>query len=302
MGRVLGPADARDKVVVLGHGLWTRRFGADRGPGRTNHPSLGEAYTVVGVMAPDFQFPSGQFDLWLPIEVAMAAAPEQRQNRSLRIFRLLGRLAPGVTLAQAQGQVSDVAARIAREHPKTNEGIGITVTSVYDRLVGGVRTALLVLMGVVGPRAPHRLRQRRQPPAGPRALPRARDRDPHRAGRGARAARCGSSSPKACSCRRREACSASSSRAGYSTPSRPLPGRTSHASPPCASTSACWPSPPPSRWRRACSSASLRPGKRRARTPPTACARGDAAARDRRRAVCARGSPRPRWKRPPSSR
>ena len=149
VGRTLVPADARDKVVVLGHGLWTRRFGADRGVvGRTIRLS-GDAYTVVGVMGPEFQFPSGQFDLWVPIEAALAATPEQTQNRTLRIFRLLGRLAPGVTAAQAQGQVTEIAARIAKEHPATNEGVGIALTSVYDRLVGGVRTPLLVLMGVV---------------------------------------------------------------------------------------------------------------------------------------------------------
>ena len=189
VGRVLSPADARDKVVVLGHGLWTRRFGADPGlVGRTIRLS-GEAYTVIGVMGPDFQFPSGQFDLWVPIESAMAKAPEQMRNRSLRIFRLLGRLAPGVTLAQAQGQVSAIAARLAKEHPATNEGIGITVASVYDRLVGGVRTALLVLMGVVAlvlliacANVANLLLARA-------AVARAGDRHPHRAGRRARTAR-----------------------------------------------------------------------------------------------------------------
>jgi putative ABC transport system permease protein len=149
VGRALGPADARDKVIVLAHGLWTRRFGADPGVvGRTVRLS-GESYTVIGVMGPEFQFPPGQFELWVPLEGAMAGAPGQLDNRSLRIFRALGRLAPGVTLAQAQGQVDAIAARLAREHPATNEGVGITFAPIYDRLVGGVRTALLVLMGVV---------------------------------------------------------------------------------------------------------------------------------------------------------
>ena len=149
LGRALTPADARDNVVVLGHRLWTRRFAADPAVvGRTLRLS-GESYTVVGVMGPEFQFPNGQFDLWVPLEASMAKAPDQLQNRSLRIFRGLARLAPGVTLAQAQGQVSAIAARLAQEHPKTNEGVGIEFTPIYDRLVGGVRTALLVLMGVV---------------------------------------------------------------------------------------------------------------------------------------------------------
>jgi putative ABC transport system permease protein len=149
LGRALTPADARDNVVVLGHRLWARRFAADPAVvGRTLRLS-GESYTVVGVMGPEFQFPNGQFDLWVPLEASMAKSPDQMQNRSLRIFRGLARLAPGVTLAQAQGQVSAIAARLAQEHPKTNEGVGIEFSPIYDRLVGGVRTALLVLMGVV---------------------------------------------------------------------------------------------------------------------------------------------------------
>src|SRR5258708_13352597 len=100
-------------------------------------------------MEAEFQFPSGQFDLWVPMEATMSKAPDQVQDRSVGIFRAVGRLAPGVTLAQAQGQVSAIAARLAQEHPKTNEGVGIELAPIYDRLVGGVRTPLLVLMGVV---------------------------------------------------------------------------------------------------------------------------------------------------------
>jgi len=149
LGRAITPADARDHVAVLGHRLWARRFGADPAVVGRSIRLSGEAYTVIGVMAPEFQFPSGQFDLWVPMEASMSKAPDQVQNRSLRIFRALGRLAPGVTLAQAQGQVSAIAARLAQEHPKTNEGVGIELAPIYDRLVGGVRTVLLVLMGVV---------------------------------------------------------------------------------------------------------------------------------------------------------
>ena len=62
-GRALARDDARDNVVVLGHRLWARRFGADPAVlGRSIRLS-GESYTVVGVMGPEFQFPNGQFDL-----------------------------------------------------------------------------------------------------------------------------------------------------------------------------------------------------------------------------------------------
>ncbi|HEV7500865.1 MAG TPA: ABC transporter permease, partial [Vicinamibacteria bacterium] len=75
LGRALQPSDAHDKVAVLSHGLWVRRFGADAGViGRTVRLS-GDTYTVVGVMGPEFQFPSAQFDLWVPLEGSLAAAP-----------------------------------------------------------------------------------------------------------------------------------------------------------------------------------------------------------------------------------
>src|SRR5882672_12562686 len=106
LGRALTPADARDNVAVLGHRMWVRRFGADPAVVGRSIRLSGEAYTVIGVMAPEFQFPSGQFDLWVPMEASMSRAPDQVQNRSLRIFRALGRLAPGVTLAQEIGRAS----------------------------------------------------------------------------------------------------------------------------------------------------------------------------------------------------
>ena len=149
IGRAIGPADARDKVVVLGHGLWTRRFGADpRVLGKSLRIS-GEPYLVIGVMAPEFQFPSSQFDLWVPMGQAMESAPGQAENRALRIFRALARVSPGVSVGQAQGAVDVIAARLEKEHKATNEGIRFLFAPIYERLVGGVRTALLVLMGVV---------------------------------------------------------------------------------------------------------------------------------------------------------
>ena len=149
VGRALEAADAREKVMVLSHGLWKRRFGGDASVVGRSIRLSGEPYTVVGVMGPEFQFPSGKFDLWVPLEQAMDVAPGQAQNRSLRIFRALARLRPDVTLAQAQGQVDAIAARAEKEHPATNEGVRFLFAPIYERLVGGVRTALLVLMGVV---------------------------------------------------------------------------------------------------------------------------------------------------------
>jgi putative ABC transport system permease protein len=149
LGRVIGPHDQGDRVAVIGHGLWQRRFGGERSVlGRTLRLS-GEPHTVIGVMPPAFQFPNGQFEVWVPLQSALAGVPAQANNRALRIFRALVRLKPGVTLAQAQAETDALAGRLAAMHPTTNQDFRFELQAVYDRLVGPVRPALLVLLGVV---------------------------------------------------------------------------------------------------------------------------------------------------------
>ena len=149
LGRALVPEDEDREVVVLAHRMWVRRFASDPGVlGRTLR-LYGRPYEIVGVMGPEFQFPNGRFQLWLPLESAMKATPELKENRTVRIFRPLARLRPGVTLGEAQAEVDALAARLAREHPETNAEVTFPFTPVYEELVGDVRKALLVLMGVV---------------------------------------------------------------------------------------------------------------------------------------------------------
>lgn len=148
IGRTIEESDGAAPVVVLGHGLWQRRFGADPHVlGRTIVLS-GTAFTVVGVMPPRFQFPRG-FHLWTGMDFARSQVPEQSKNRALRIFQAVGRLRPHVTESQAQAQFSALADRLAAAHPGTNTGVLLTLVSIQDRLVGDVRTALLITLGSV---------------------------------------------------------------------------------------------------------------------------------------------------------
>jgi putative ABC transport system permease protein len=150
IGRAIEKSDGPAPVVVLGHGLWQRRFGADPHIiGRTVQLS-GTAYTVVGIMPRGFLFPSRAFQLWASMDFAMTQAPQQLQNRALRIFQAVGRVRPTLTQSQAQAQFSALADRLATVHPDTNTGVTLTLVSVRDRLVGNVRTALLVALGSVG--------------------------------------------------------------------------------------------------------------------------------------------------------
>ena len=144
----------RAHVVVMGHGLWVSRFGAD--PEIVNKKILldGVSYTVVGVMPRDFLFPdpanfhlSGPEDqLWVPL----ALDPSQLANHGSHNLNVIARLKSRVTLAQAQTQMDGVARHLADEYPQSNTGVGVNLVSLHDQIVGNVRTALLVLLGAVG--------------------------------------------------------------------------------------------------------------------------------------------------------
>jgi putative ABC transport system permease protein len=150
IGRTIAATDTASPVVVLSHGLWQRRFGADpRVVGRTIRLT-GVAFTVIGVMPPRFQFPTSRFELWTDLGFAMTMAPGQSENRALRIFQAVGRRRPGLAMAQAQAELDALASRLARVHPDTNTGVSLTLVSLRDRQVGSVRTALLIALGSVG--------------------------------------------------------------------------------------------------------------------------------------------------------
>ncbi|MEO7270528.1 MAG: ABC transporter permease [Vicinamibacterales bacterium] len=137
----------RARVVLLGHGLWQRRFGASPSIVGTNILLDGQPYTVLGVMPPTFRFApfwQTRAELWAPL--ALTARRDDRDGRSLRVF---GRLRPGISVQQAQQEMTAIASRLEREHPATNTGVAITVRPLLDKVVADVRGTLLALMGMV---------------------------------------------------------------------------------------------------------------------------------------------------------
>ena len=149
-GRDFLPEDDRpgaDPVVMLGEGLWTRRYGAD--------PSIvGRAIrvddvpaTVVGVMPDRMKFPDAE--LWMPLSRRPGLAARKRDERfGMQTF---GRLAPGVTREQAQGELTAIAARLERDFTATNRNIGAAVMTFNERLYAGpIKLAVLASMGAVG--------------------------------------------------------------------------------------------------------------------------------------------------------
>jgi putative ABC transport system permease protein len=134
----------RDRVVILTHSLWMERFGGDRSILGRQIRISGTPHTVVGVLgagAADRQ----QARLWLPL----AFTPEQRNHRFHNLL-VMGRLKPGVSLAEANANLSAVAATLAREFPETNSGWGASVEPFRNNFVTqDTKTALWLLAGAV---------------------------------------------------------------------------------------------------------------------------------------------------------
>jgi len=148
LGRALLPREetpGQDHVVVLGYGLWQRRFGGDPGVVGRSIALNGEPYTVVGVMPGGFEFPpfwATGAQMWAPLALGNRAA--NREASSLRVF---ARLKPGVGLGQARAEMTALTARLEGEYPGTNRDV--VVRTLADAVTGDVRLALLVLLGAV---------------------------------------------------------------------------------------------------------------------------------------------------------
>jgi putative ABC transport system permease protein len=142
-----GPRGADLDIVILSHGLWQRRFGGD--PKILGTPLLlsGRPHTIVGVMGPDFQYPSREFALWVPLTIN----PEELRARVGYSFFAVGRLKAGVTFDQAQADLRTVMANLAREYPGPYRDVEVLTEPLIDSTVASpIRTALYVLLGAVG--------------------------------------------------------------------------------------------------------------------------------------------------------
>ena len=134
-------------VVVLGDGLWRRRFGADpQVVGRAIRLNS-TSYTVIGVMPPGFKGLTDLADAWVPF--AVYAPPATMADRGTRGFAALARLKPGVTIAAAQAEMDAIAKRLEAAYPGTNDKRGAEISPLDVELVGPLRPALLTLMAAV---------------------------------------------------------------------------------------------------------------------------------------------------------
>ncbi len=147
LGRAINADDAspgHEHVVVLSEKLWRSQFGGDPHLVGHNVDLNGQAYTVVGVMASDFQKPSWA-QLWTPL----VWDPVERGVRGEHHWLAVARLKPGVSVDQAQANLNTIAARLAQQYPADDAGWGAQVVALREETVGEVRKPLLILLGAV---------------------------------------------------------------------------------------------------------------------------------------------------------
>jgi putative ABC transport system permease protein len=147
LGRLFLPEEEKgdSRVVLLSYGLWKTRFAGDPNIlGRVLRLS-GYAYPVVGVMPPEFRFPSPEVRLWVPVRIT----EERAKNRRSKWLYAVGRLENGVSREEAQREMDGITAALAAAYPKDNENWGVRVVPLQEDLVGTVRPALAILLATV---------------------------------------------------------------------------------------------------------------------------------------------------------
>lgn len=135
-------------VAMISGGLWRRRFGKSKTIlGRTLDLD-GVEYTVIGVTPANFGFYGESRDVYTLI--GQWNDPNLRDRRVDVSSRVVGRLKPGVTQAQAQAEMDGIARTLAIQYPAANKGAGVALVSLKQDLVGDLQPYLLVLMAAVG--------------------------------------------------------------------------------------------------------------------------------------------------------
>ena len=152
-GRDFLPEEERPEkaqVALISYGLWQRRYGGDPGIIGQTVTLDGRPYSVIAVLPawlkyPGLTVPQTGADVWIPF----VPLPNE-QNRSFANIRIIGRMKPGLTVANAQTEMDLVARRLELQYPGDNTNLGVGVVLLHDELTGRVRLALFILLGAVG--------------------------------------------------------------------------------------------------------------------------------------------------------
>jgi len=140
-------------VVILSHGLWQRRFGADRKIIGKSVTLDGQPFQVIGVMPPRFSFPiiPNPPELWTPVSILRETTDgsqpmtEQRDNDFLRC---IARLRPDISVRQAQADIDTITMGWRQQYPDSKTNVGAKVLPELNAMVGNAHSALLMLSGM----------------------------------------------------------------------------------------------------------------------------------------------------------
>jgi putative ABC transport system permease protein len=140
----------REHEVVLSYGFWHSYFAGNPDVVGKTIQLNGQAFTVIGVLRPEFDFPissdpDSRTQMWKPL----AWTDQERAIRGDHNYAVIARLKDGVTLRQAQAELDAISNRLAQDYPDDNRGWGAIAIPLRDDVVGDVRPVLLILLGAV---------------------------------------------------------------------------------------------------------------------------------------------------------
>jgi putative ABC transport system permease protein len=144
LGRGFSEEDWKNgQTALIGYSFWQSHFGGEpQAIGKTIH-MVGKSFTVIGVMPAGFRFP-GESDAWVTLNGLL----RESESRSAHNYNVVGLLKPGVTIGQAQAQMSLIGERLEKQY-QSNAGKGVAVLGMRDSLVRDVRFTLYLLLGAV---------------------------------------------------------------------------------------------------------------------------------------------------------
>jgi putative ABC transport system permease protein len=147
-GRTFLPEESEsghEQVVVLKNSFWQQHLGSDPNIVGKTITLNRKVFTVVGVMSADFNYPYNGGEMWTPL----VFDKDDLHDRGNHYLRVIGLLKPGVSLAQAQGDLRAIAARAQQQFPETNSGRSTALVTLTDDAVRGARTGVPIIMGAV---------------------------------------------------------------------------------------------------------------------------------------------------------
>jgi putative ABC transport system permease protein len=152
LGRTFSETDhveGDNRVVVLSHGSWQRRFGSDPAIVGKSLVLQNVPYTIIGVMPEEFVFPARATEIWAPLSLIPESGVPR--HRFVRWLNVVGRIRAGVSLQEAEAELSTIAARLSEAYPESNERLtAVSLRRLDSVIIADIRPALLTVFGAVG--------------------------------------------------------------------------------------------------------------------------------------------------------